>query len=309
MIDITQIPFELGLVEAALTHGQQLYVRTSDEVAHVAVDGIVTVLHTFDAQSPLAFKGLVLVGDDLMTIDRPLGATPILTSVSLQGEVERYPAVPLHHPSGLTVLAGQPVVSDQQPPLTKFLLGTAGARVPVDARNLTHWEVSGDELVYSDAIGLHQGHPTNPRTVMKRTGILTFDLAGHCVIQKLEEGRPVFEVVSAGTSRTVTEVNRPAALHRLSGETFVRFRNQIAPALMPDALETLPKATDLGTVAEVCGGLSYLDDDRQLRWSADGVYWKTFEPAIRASDVVPVNELELVLTGRRASAWVRSAAP
>ncbi len=87
MIDITQIPFELGLVEAALTHDGQLYVRTADEVACVATDGAVTVLHTFGPQSPLAFKGLVLIGRDLLTIDRPLGAPPMLTSVSLAGEV------------------------------------------------------------------------------------------------------------------------------------------------------------------------------------------------------------------------------
>ena len=47
MIDITQIPFELGLVEAALTHAEHLYVRTADEVARVSSNGSVEILHTF----------------------------------------------------------------------------------------------------------------------------------------------------------------------------------------------------------------------------------------------------------------------
>ena len=306
MIDITQIPFELGLVEAALTHDGQLYVRTADEVARVATDGAVTVLHTFGPQSPLAFKGLVLIGRDLLTIDRPLGAPPMLTSVSLAGEVRPHPDARLHNPSGLSALNDQALVLDQTPPLTRFVLGEAGEHLPGEARNLTHWEVDGDALTYSDATGLHQARPDRVRTVTEQPGILTFDRGGHAVIQDLEEGRAVFEVQAAGASHAVTGVQRPVALHPLASGTVVRFRNQIAPVSAPSALTTFPMATDLGTVAEVMGGLSYLDDDRQLRWSADGVSWATVRPAVRASDIVPVNERELVLTGRRASAWVKT---
>lgn len=307
MTDITQIPFELGLVEVALTHAEHLYVRTADEVARVSSNGSVEILHTFGPQSPLAFKGLVLIGHNLLTIDRPLGAAPILTAVSFEGAVRQYLAVSLHNPSGLTVLADRPMVLDQEVPMTRFLLGEQGERIAPEARNLTHWEVRGDELTYSDAAGLHQRQLTGSWSVVEQTGILTFDLAGHRVIQTLEEGRAVFEVQSSGASHTVTGVQRPVALHQLSSGVFVRFRNQIAPVSTPSALATLPKATDLGTVAEVSGGLSYLDDDRQLQWSADGVVWDQLKPEVRASDVVPVNAMALVLTGRRACAWVKFA--
>lgn len=306
MIDITQIPFELGLVEVALTHDGHLYIRTAEEVARVATDGAVTILHTFGPQSPLAFKGLVLIGRDLLTIDRPLGAQPILTSVSLAGEVRPHPAARLHNPSGLSALNSQPLVLDQTPPLTRFVLGESGEHLTGEARNLTDWEVSGDELIYSDATGLHQARLNSVRTVTGQPGIITFDLGGHTVVQGLEQGQAVFEVQAAGGSHTVTGVQRPVALHPLASGTVVRFRNQIAPVSAPSALTTFPMATDLGTVAEVMGGLSYLDDDRQLRWSADGVSWATIRPAVRSSDIVPVNEGELVLTGRRASAWVKT---
>ncbi|UBV45354.1 hypothetical protein LAJ19_19650 (plasmid) [Deinococcus taeanensis] len=306
MMKATQIQFELGVVEAARLHEEDLFVRTYDAVARVTPEGTVTVLHTFDPQSPLAFKGLVLVDGRLFTIDRPLNGPPTLIELSPGGELRRHAALTLHNPTGLTALGVQPLVLDQQPPVTSFLLWRGDReQLLAEARSLTHWEVTGRALTFSDAEGLHRRDQEGRSVLDDRAGILTFDQAGHRVIQRLDEGQPVFDVITPESSYTVTGVNRPVALHALTVGTFVRFQNRLAPIGAPEDLQTLPNATDLGTVTEVSGGLAFVDDDRQLRWSVDALHWESLETDVRASDVAPAGVSDLVVSGRRASSWVK----
>ena len=306
----TTLPFDLGVVEAAVVARDRLYVRTYDAVAQVTRAGTVTVLHTFGAQSSLAYKGLVFVDGHLFTIDRPLKGVPVLTEIAPDAEAQRHTQLALRHPVGLAVDWGQPVVLDAQSPVTQILRWDQGtAQVMEEARNLTAWKQVGDRLHFSDASGLHQLHQDGLRTMMAQPGVLNFDQDGHHVTQHVEDGRAILTVMTPDGPQRVTGLNRPVALHRLSAGTFVRFGNRIAPVSVVADLHELPQASDLGTVTELSGALVYLDDDRQLRLSADTLHRECIDPGVRASELVPAGTSDLVVTGRRGSAWVSTLPP
>ncbi|MDP9765397.1 hypothetical protein [Deinococcus enclensis] len=305
MVNATQVPFELGLVSDALTLGNDLYVRTYEVVARVSERGDVTVLHMFGAQSPLAFRGLVFTEGRLWTVDRPLNGRPVLLELSLAGDVRRHDGMPLHLPTGLTVLNGHPLVLDFDGPVTRLLAWSDGTAVErACARTLTHWTASGEALHFSDAQGLHRLSERGVEELSDRTGIQTFHGTEHVVTQWLDDGWPVFSVITPEGGTTVRAVDRPVAFHPLPSGVFVRFRNRIGRADAPGELRALPDAVDLGKVLAWGGGLAYIRDDRQLHWSADTENWTVLEPVVRASDLVAVDATQLVISGRRTSAWV-----
>jgi len=297
------LPFPLGLVEGALLQGTTLYVRTVDAVARATRSGVVTVLQTFTAQSPLGFKGLVALDGHLFTLDRPLRGTPVLTRITPDAPLRRFPELGLRQPTALAVVGGHLVVLDGAPPVTRMKTLDQG-RVLAEARNLTAWRQGDGDLTFSDQGGLHRLGLGGLSTLLARRGVLAFDQQGHVVIQEVQDGRPVFTVTTPDGSQVVTGVNRPVALHSLAAGPFVRFSNRVAPVACPADLQDLPDAADLGTVTTLAGGLVYLGDDRQVHWSADARHWTCQDPGVHASEIVPVGETDLIVTGRRASTWL-----
>ena len=153
---IDLIPFEARLVSAAIESADGLYLRTTDDVLSVRLNGQVTRIHTLDEQSSFGFKGLALHQGALWTFDQSRVEESLLTAISLEGgEVRAYGDVPFRHPDALMVVDGELLVFDRLVPTTEISLFQNGRkRLMAEARNLTHWLVRDDALLWSENKGI-----------------------------------------------------------------------------------------------------------------------------------------------------------
>ena len=301
------IPFEARLVSAAIESSDGLYVRITDDVLSVGPNGQVTRIHMLDEQSSFGFKGLALHQGSLWTFDQSLVEESVLTAISLDGgEVRAYGDVPFRRPEALVVVDGELLVLDRLVPTTEISLFQNGQkRLVGEARNLTHWLVRDDALLWSENEGIWQWQAGRVTQLVKHPGILTFDRSLNFVAQLPAGDENAMTVNAEGTALPVKTGQGPVALHTLSSGSLVQFAKELAPLHTPQDRQAFPSREELGPVLNLQDQVVFLSGSRQLASSSNGRTWLHTELPVKCTRLVQAGSRGFIGSSRQGSVWIR----
>ena len=301
------ISFGARLVSDAIESPDGLYVRTTDDVFNVDPTGQVSHVHTLDEQSPFGFKGLVTHQGALWTFSQPLVGSSTLTAIGLNGgEVRSYDDVPFRRPDALMSVGGELFVFDQLVPTTEISLFQDGRKQLVaQARNLTHWLIRDDALLWSEDEGIWQWQAGQVTQLVDHSGILTFDEALDFVAQPPVGDGNIMTVNAAGKSLLVETGRLPVALYTLASGTFIRFARELAPVHTPQDRQPLTDREEVGPLLNTAGRLVFLHDSWQLTSSTDGRTWTYEELPVKCTRLIQAGPRSVVGSSRQGAVWVR----
>jgi hypothetical protein len=299
-------PFQAKFVSDVLEHPSGLYARTLDAVVRITADGEVTTLHTFEEQSPFGFKGLALQGSSLLTFDHPLVGSPVLTQVGFDGQLQRHGDASLRRPSGLVVEGKDLILLDQLVPLTEISVWRGGRIHPLaEARNLTHWLVSDERLLWSEHAGIRQWRSDGATWLVEQPGILTFNRRLDWVAQRLEDGQVVMTVNTGIQQVVIQHAEHPVALYTLPADTLIRWGRQLAPIETPEDRRVFSEAEEPGALIAAGERLLHLKTAHELVWSTDARTWTSISLPLNCTRLIQAGEHAVIASGRQGSVLIQ----